>query len=1088
MKTFAAGTTTGTISVTPATTVTTYSIASVTDSYGTGTASGSVTVTLYTPATITVQPVAANIIVEGTTATLSVTATGQPLVRYQWYKDGTAIADATKSSYTTTSSMDANGDYYVTVRTACNVVSSSASKVIMYARPQGVLSGNTIQAGATGQLTYTSSNGGGTFTVVYNDGSGTPVTVNNVTSGVGFNVATGTPLATKSYTLVSVMDEVTTSSRTVDFTKASATITVFAKPTALLSGDQIICDKATATLNVALSGNGPITVTLNDGTVKIFAAGTTNGTISVTPATNTTYSIASISDTYGTGIVSGTAEVLVYAPAVITIQPVSVAVICAGSSTILDVTATGAGLTYQWFNKKTGIITGEKNSTYVATAAGDYYVIVTGTCNAVSSAETSVTVNQLPQGVLSANTICVGATGQLTFKSSVAGTGPYTIVYSDGTTSYTALNVVSAVPFDVSVSPIATTTYSLVSVTDASGCIRDASFTAATAVLTVNNLPAITSQPVSVTNSAGTATTFEVAATGTALTYQWQISVDGGISFVDLLNNVYYTGATTNKLSVSNIAIRMNGFRYRVKVAGTCNPFVISDAAILTVINPLASFKVNTSAQCISGNSFVFNNTSATNAGILSYSWTFGDGIGTATTKAPSYTYTKAGSYTVKLVVVTNTGDADSATAVVVVYPKPVPAFAVNKTAQCLSGNSYVFTNKTTIDNSPLIFDHKWNFGDGTQSSDINPIKTYTASGDFVATLVVTSFYGCVDSVKQTITVNPMPTVAISAPKGTILCDGLTLDLTATGGASYLWYKDGAIINGATAATYASTTAGNYSVKSVNSFGCVSLSDAKITTTVLTNPKAEFSYNTFCTQVPVAFTNLSITSNAGAVTYAWRDNVGNTSAATSPVFTYNTAGSVSMKLNVTSTYCPNLKDSITKVIAIESPIPGKRLPLVDGVIGDDTKLQARIFPNSKYTWSPATGLSDITINNPIAKLSAEQQYSITMLAPSGCTTIDTLLVRVFKDFTVFVPNVFSPNGDGQNDKLYVNLVGVKEFRLYRIFNRAGQKVFETTNPAEGWDGTINGIPQPLDTYVWMVEAVSKYGAPIRENGLVTILR
>ena len=257
---------------------------------------------------------------------------------------------------------------------------------------------------------------------------------------------------------------------------------------------------------------------------------------------------------------------------------------------------------------------------------------------------------------------------------------------------------------------------------------------------------------------------------------------------------------------------------------------------------------------------------------------------------------------------------------------------------------------------------------------------------------------------------------------------------------------------------------------------------------MLTKPKAEFSFNTFCTQVPVTFTNLSTTSNAGAVTYAWKDNLGNTSAATSPVFTYNNVGSVSMKLVVTSTYCPNLKDSITKVLAIESPIPGKRLPLVDGVNGDETKLQARVFANSKYTWSPATGLSNITISNPITKLSAEQQYTISMLAPSGCTTVDTLLVRIFKDFTVFIPNVFSPNGDGQNDKLYANLVGVKEFKIYRIFNRAGQKVFETTNPAEGWDGTVNGVPQALDTYVWMVEAVSKYGAPIRENGLVTLLR
>jgi len=1090
VKTFAAGTSSGTFSVTPATN-TTYTIASVTDAYGIGTSTGSATVTIYAPATITVQPVTAVTINEGTTTTLSVTATGEPTVRYQWYKNGGVLGGSNSSAYTTSSETTATGIYYVTVSTTCNVVSSESIVVNVIPRPQGRLRGGTIQAGSTGQLTYISSNATGPFTIVYNPGS---VTVTNVISGIPFNVNTGTPTGTTTYTLVSVVDEVTTSSRTTGFATSTATITVFAKPTAQLSGSQTICEGTTATLSLTLGGNltASTTVTLSDGTVKTFNAGATSGTIVVSPASlgggSTTYTIASVSDLYGTGNVTGTVTVSIHAPATITVQPVSAAVICAGSSTTLDVTATGAGITYQWYNKKNGIIAGETNRTITVTTAGDYYVIVTGTCNAVTSAQTSVTVNQLPQGTLSANTICVGGTGQLTYRSSVAGTGPYTIVYSDGTTSYTVSRVVSAVPFDVSVNPTATTTYRIISVTDASGCIRSVDFTTVSAVITVNNLPAITSQPVSVTNSAGTSTTFEVAATGTALTYQWQLSVDGGTSFVDLLNNVYYAGATSNKLTVSNIALRMNGIRYRVKVSGTCNPFVMSDAALLTVINPLASFSVNTSEQCIAGNSFVFTNTSATNAGILSYSWTFGDSVGKATTKAPSYTYTKAGRYTVKLVVVTNTGDSDSTTAVVVVYPKPVPAFAVNKNAQCLSGNSFVFTNETSIDKSPLIFDYKWNFGDSTQSSDINPIKTYKASGDFVVTLKVTSFYGCVDSVKQTITVNPMPTVAVTAPKGTIICDGLTLDLTATGGVSYLWYKDGVLINGATAATYASTTPGNYSVKAVNSFGCVSLSEAKITTTMLTKPKAEFSFNTFCTQVPVTFTNLSTTSNAGAVTYAWRDNLGNTSAATSPVFTYNSVGSVSMKLVVTSTYCPNLKDSITKVLAIESPIPGKRLPLVDGVNGDETKLQARVFANSKYTWSPATGLSDITISNPITKLSAEQQYTISMLAPSGCTTVDTLLVRIFKDFTVFIPNVFSPNGDGQNDKLYVNLVGVKEFKIYRIFNRAGQKVFETTNPAEGWDGTVNGVPQALDTYVWMVEAVSKYGAPIRENGLVTLLR
>jgi gliding motility-associated-like protein len=99
-----------------------------------------------------------------------------------------------------------------------------------------------------------------------------------------------------------------------------------------------------------------------------------------------------------------------------------------------------------------------------------------------------------------------------------------------------------------------------------------------------------------------------------------------------------------------------------------------------------------------------------------------------------------------------------------------------------------------------------------------------------------------------------------------------------------------------------------------------------------------------------------------------------------------------------------------------------------------------------------------------------------------------MLVRAFKDFTVFVPSVFTPNGDGVNDKLIPNFIGLKEFRIFRIYNRAGQKVFESANPGDGWDGSLNGKPQPVDTYMWMIEAVSKYGAPIKQTGLVTLLR
>jgi hypothetical protein len=387
-----------------------------------------------------------------------------------------------------------------------------------------------------------------------------------------------------------------------------------------------------------------------------------------------------------------------------------------------------------------------------------------------------------------------------------------------------------------------------------------------------------------------------------------------------------------------------------------------------------------------------------------------------------------------------------------------------------------------------LIFDHKWYFGDSTQISDINPVKTYANSGNFTVKLVETSFYGCSDSVTKTITVNPNPTVTIATPNGTILCDGLTLPLVGAGGASYLWYKGESLLDTAKSATYLSNTLGNYSVKSVSSFGCVSLSDAKVTTTVLTKPRADFNYNTYCTQFPVTYTNLTNSSNSGAVTYVWKDNLSNTSAINSPAFTYNSAGSVNMKLSVTSTYCPNLVDSITKTLTIQSPIAGVRLPLVDAVIGDDTRLQAREIPGMKYSWSSPELLSNATISNPTARISAQQEFKILMTSMAGCQTTDSLLVRAFKEFTVFVPKAFSPNGDGINDKLIPNFIGLKEFKFFRIYNRAGQIVFESSNAGDGWDGNVNGNPQPLDTYMWVVEAISKYGAPIRETGLVTLLR
>jgi len=277
-------------------------------------------------------------------------------------------------------------EYYIFRCTTCGIVPEYAT------RPQGTLTGNTILPGSTGQLTYTSSNGGGPFTIVYLPAGGSNVTVNNISSTVAFNVLSGTPTSTKTYTLISVTDEI--SKAITDFSGTIATVSVI-PPSAVLSGSTSICSGSTTNLSLSTTGTGSITVTLNNGTVINTISGTT--TISITATINTTYSIESVTDSYGnSGTSTGSATISMYEPATITIQPVSSATIIEGATTTLSVTATGQPiLGYQWYQDDVAI--SEANSysyttTNTTSAAGTYYVTVSTTCNVVSSTTSTVSV------------------------------------------------------------------------------------------------------------------------------------------------------------------------------------------------------------------------------------------------------------------------------------------------------------------------------------------------------------------------------------------------------------------------------------------------------------------------------------------------------------------------------------------------------------------------------------------------------------------------------------------------------------------------------------------------------------------------
>jgi gliding motility-associated-like protein len=362
-------------------------------------------------------------------------------------------------------------------------------------------------------------------------------------------------------------------------------------------------------------------------------------------------------------------------------------------------------------------------------------------------------------------------------------------------------------------------------------------------------------------------------------------------------------------------------------------------------------------------------------------------------------------------------------------------------------------------------------------------------SGTDLFTLMVTD--GTITSTTTiNVTVNVTPSGSITAAGGTSLCAGSVLTLTASGGSTYKWYKDGILINGVTTSQLGVTTPGVYTAMLASAAGCESPAANSITITLIQQPKADFTIgsNNACINVSVPFTSNSTTANSGTVHYLWTDGQGQTSTAASASFLFTQAGTYNVKLKLTPQLCPALADSMTKPVTITQAVAGIRNPSMDVAVSVGTTLQARTLPNATYQWTPARYLVSSNVPNPVTFAAEEQEYLIRLTVPNGCVTIDTLLVRIHPNATAYLPNVFTPNGDGQNDVLMPTLVGVKQLRYFRIFNRWGKLMFETFNIGIGWDGRYNGVLQPMETYTWSIEGYDSNNVLVKRQGSVTLLR
>ncbi len=141
-----------------------------------------------------------------------------------------------------------------------------------------------------------------------------------------------------------------------------------------------------------------------------------------------------------------------------------------------------------------------------------------------------------------------------------------------------------------------------------------------------------------------------------------------------------------------------------------------------------------------------------------------------------------------------------------------------------------------------------------------------------------------------------------------------------------------------------------------------------------------------------------------------------------------------------------------------------------------------------YAWQPGTGLSATNIPNPVVTWDEDIQYLLQVSNQQGCVGYDSISIKYYAGPDIYIPNAFTPNGDGVNDRFRFIPVGIIEYDYFRIYNRWGQEIFNSTDFRNGWDGMVGGRPASSDTYIWILSGTDLNGQSVEKKGTVTLIR
>ncbi|MDB5201629.1 MAG: hypothetical protein JWQ27_1038 [Ferruginibacter sp.] len=553
------------------------------------------------------------------------------------------------------------------------------------------------------------------------------------------------------------------------------------------------------------------------------------------------------------------------------------------------------------------------------------------------------------------------------------------------------------------------------------------------------------------------------------------------------LDNAGQTAVIQNPFSTYS-SYGLKNIKLLVKSLEGC----VSDTLYKTIrikARPVADFGFIDSVCLGTANTFT-DNSFLPDGPVSNWFWTIDGNAQPQNQAAISYTFLTPGAHTVQLISSGAGGtnsNCQSNTKIKNVFIADKPRAAIKASFPCETQQVQLKDSSYSTDGI-AVTGWWWDLGNGQFSSVQHPFVNYSTAGIKTIRLVVYNARGCAsDTLTWTLNVAAKPTAKFGISDA--LCNNSNLQLTdssttTTGNINtWSWTQNGIVFS------TQQNPSQNFN-PGVNTVGLTVTSSAGCkadtvfkTFSIKTKPAIAMSFNDACKFANVNF-SATETSSIGINSWHWNFGDGNNATGSPAMHAYLQNNNYTVKLYAISNEgC--YSDTLSRTIHIYG---------TNAFAGNDTfaaimqPLQLNATGGTSYEWSPAAGLNATNIANPIATIPSDRSYYLKAFTPEGCESFDTINIKIYKGPEIYLPNAFTPNGDGLNDVLRGLPVGLKEFRYLKIFNRWGQELFSSADYRRGWDGKWKGVPQEQGVYVVIARGLDMNGKMLDKKATVMLIR